>query len=223
MSGRVLEVLVEAGDEVKKGDILLKIDPLFFQIDVALAEAELTSATVSLSDSELNFQRMSKLWNKPAGISPSISKKQFEDASVRYEQEKARVKEAEESLKKAKALLDETLLKAPYDGVITKRLVHPGESVTGDAGMRLLEIESIDTVYIEFSIPQTVLSEVHVGSPFTFEVDGSLQEKREASIDLIYPHIEEKNRSAKCRAAIDNTKRTLTPGALVHIHIARGV
>lgn len=222
VSGRILEVLVDAGDEVKKGDILLKIDPLFFEIDVALAEAERTSAKVSLADAELHFQRMSKLWHKPEGISPSISKKQFEDANVRYEQEKAHLQEAEESLKKAKANLDETLVKAPYDGIITKRLVHPGESVSEDATKGLIEIESIDQVYIEFSIPQTALSDVHAGSPFTFVVDGAPQEKHEATIALIYPHIDEKTRSAKCRATIDNAKRKLTPGALVHIHLARG-
>ena len=213
VSGRILDVLVDVGTRVKKGDILLQIDPLFFEIDVALAEAELTSAQVQLADAELNFQRMSKLWNKPEGVTPSISKKQYENAEVRLEQEKAHVQEALENLKKTKARLEETRIRAPYDGIITKRLTHPGESVTGESATPLLEIESFDNVYIEFPIPQTALREIHVGTPITFEIDGLTLENQNAAITLIYPHVDEKTRSVKCRASLTGIKQPLSSGA----------
>jgi membrane fusion protein (multidrug efflux system) len=223
VTGRVMEVLVDVGDEVKKGTTLLIIDPLFFQIDVAQAEAKLSSALVDCADAELNFQRMSTLWNKQDGSSPSISKKRFEDAQVQYEQEKSQVKQAEESLKKAKALLEETHINAPYDGIITKRLIHPGESVTADSTTHLLEIEAVDTMYVEFSVPQAILSKIHIGSPLTIEAEGIMKEKRNATIGIIFPHIEEKTRSAKCRAIIDNSKKDLPSGALVKVQIELGV
>lgn len=215
VSGRILKVQVDVGSHVKKGDVLLTIDPLFFKIDVAQAEAHLAAAKVDVSDAEINYQRMNKLWNKPDGISPSISRKRFEDAEYRYKQEKAHLQQAEEDLKKAQALLDETVIRAPYDGSITKRLVHPGESVRADSSQKLLEIESCDAIYVEFSVPQALLPRISIGTPITVETEKGT---RNTTITVISPHIDEKTRSIKCRANLDNTSHELHSGALVTIH-----
>lgn len=219
VTGRILEVNVDVGDLVKKGAPLLTIDPLFFKIDLSLAEAQLASAKVDLRDAEINYKRMSKLWNKPDGMSPSISRKRFEGADVCYQQEQSHVQQAEEMLKKAQALLDETIIKAPYDGVITERLVHPGASVTADSHQKLLEIESCETMYVEFAIPQALLTRIHLGTPIRLHETGISQEEKKASITLISPHIDEKTRSIKCRATLDNSKHDLHTGALVTVQV----
>lgn len=219
VTGRIQEVCVDVGDHVQKGTPLLYIDPLFFKIDISLLEAQLTSAKVDLQDTEINYQRMSKLWNKADGSTPSISRKRFEDAEVAFRQEQSHVQQAEESLKRARALLDETIIKAPFDGVITRRFVHPGESVAEDARQKLLEIESCSTMYVEFSIPQTLLSKIHLGTPISFYEEGLSKEEKKASITLISPHIDEKTRSVTCRAQVDNSKHDLHTGALVTVQV----
>lgn len=218
ISGRVLEVMVDVGTYVKKDQPLLKLDPLFFLIDIALEEATLKAAQVELEDAKLNFQRMNKLWNKPEGQSPSISRKKFEDAQLRYDKETAAVLQATENLKKSRETLNESIIKAPYDGVITKRLVHPGESI--EPSTALLEIEAIDTVYVEFSVPQAMISSLHVGTPITIEAEGLFSEKKSAIINLIWPYLDEKTRSIKCRSILDNRTQELHPGALVRVQIS---
>jgi membrane fusion protein, multidrug efflux system len=220
VSGRVEEVFVDVGDSVKKGQPLLKLDQSFFDIAFEESVAAAHSATIELEDATRNYERMKKLFEKPEGQLPAISLKRFEDAQTRCEQAKVAKARAEQNVRKAQTNLEETVIKAPYDGVITKRFVHPGEPVNATPVTKILEILSIDTVYVEFSLPQIHRSKVHVGDAVEIEVEGSANEKIRAVVDMIYPDIDEKTRSIKCRTIVRNTNRELQPGALVRVLIS---
>lgn len=221
-TGRVKEVLVDMGDIVTQGQTLLTLESLLYEIDVAHAEAELKTATIEYDNAERNFQRMEKLWNKPEGINPSISKKRFEDAQVTFELAKAHVVQAQQALKKTQALLNETSIKAPYDGTISHRWVHPGEFITADSSQKLLEIETTGKLYVEFSMPQTLLSHIHVGTKLLIHIDAYNKEQLTTQIDSISPHIDEKTRSVSCRATINNVHKLLPSGALVTVQVDIG-
>lgn len=217
VSGRVENVLADVGDVVSEGQPLLILDASLFTIDVADAQAALQAATVELEDAERNFIRMQKLYDKPEGIRPSISQKRFEDAATRFDQAKAAKTRAQEALNRCVNRLNETVIKAPYKGVITKRFVHPGEPITASPATKLLEIMFIDTEYLEFSIPQNHLTNVRPGMPIHMKIDGIHEEQ--ATIASIFPEIDATNRSVKCRAVLENRDHHIPPGALVHIHI----
>jgi membrane fusion protein, multidrug efflux system len=219
VSGRVDEVLVDVGDSVKKGQTLLKLDQRLFIIALDEAVAAARSASVELEDAARNFERMKKLFEKPEGKLPAISLKRFEDAQTRCEQAKVAKDRAEQNVKKAQTNLDETIIKAPFDGVITKRFVHPGEPVNATPVTKILEILSIDCLYAEFSLPQVHRSKVHVGDSVEIDIEGVLHERIKAAVDVIYPDIDEKTRSIKCRTIVHNEKRELQPGALVRVVI----
>ena len=219
VSGKVDKIFVEVGDSVKQGQALLTLDQSFFVIAVAEGEAAVSSAKVELDDAARNFERMKKLFEKPEGQAPTISQKRFEDAQTRYLQAQVALQKAEESLKRAKTNLNESTVRAPYDGVITKRLVHPGEPVNATPITKLLEMLFIDEVYVEFSVPQLHMSHLQVGLPVLLEIEGALHEKVEATISRIYPDIDEKTRSVKCRSVIANSSRKFCPGALVRVGI----
>lgn len=219
VSGRVEAVYVEVGDSVTKGQPLLVLDQAFFEIAVAEAKVALESAKIEGEDAERNFERMKKLFEKPEGQMPSISQKRFEDAKTHLEQAQAGLERAAESLKKAKKNLTEATIKAPYDGVITKRLVHPGEPINATPVTKLLEIVSIDSLYIEFSLPQVYTTFVRKGTPVHVTIEGTEMKEGRAVIDSIFPDIDEKTRSIRCRATIPNPSRMLHPGALVRLLI----
>jgi len=219
VSGRVDEVAVDVGDFVKKGQELIKLDSSFLSIALAEAEETVDSAKVELTDAKRNFERMKKLFNKPVGQNPSISQKRYEDAEARFAEAVVSEKRAEENLKRAATNLKEATIRAPYDGVITKRFVHPGEAVNATPVTKLIEIMSIDKLYVEFSAPQSQLSKLHVGSPVTLNIEGTSRGQYSAKIDMICPDIDEKTRSVKCRTYLDNTDRTLHPGSLVRVTI----
>ena len=219
VSGKVAEIFVEVGDGVKKGQPLLVLDQSFFVIAVAEAQAAVSSATVELEDADRNYERMKKLFDKPEGQAPSISQKRFEDAKTRYEQAQVGLQKAEEALKRAQKNLNESTVTAPYDGVITKRLVHPGEPVNTSPVTKLIEMLSIDDLYVEFSVPQLHMSHLQVGTPVLLSIEGASVETVTATIGRIYPDIDEKTRAIKCRVEIKNSDRFYHPGALVHVVI----
>jgi membrane fusion protein (multidrug efflux system) len=219
VSGRVDEVFVEVGDNVTRGQPLLTLDKSFFVIAVAEARAAVGSAQVELEDADRNYERMKKLFEKPEGQAPSISQKRFEDAQTRYQQAVVGLQKAEETLKRAQTNINETTIKAPYDGVITKRFVHPGEPVNVTPVTKLIEMLSIDDLYVEFSIPQLHMSHLMVGTPVVLDIEGASCDKVQTTINRIYPDIDEKTRSMKCRSIIKNSERKFHPGALVRVVI----
>jgi len=130
VNGRVREVLVDVGDRVKAGQELLRLDPAFFEIEVALRKADVEAARVMKADAELNFGRMKNLWEKPDGKDPSVPRKLFDDARARLETASAGEKQALEALANAEERRKESVIRAPYDGVIARRMVDAGEPVT---------------------------------------------------------------------------------------------
>ena len=218
VSGRVEEVLVEVGDKVEKGQALLRLDPRFFTIALAEAEASVQSAKVELEDATRNYERMKKLFEKPSGPSPVISQKRLEDSEARYNQARAGLARAEEMCKRAQQQLNEATVVAPYSGVITKRYVHPGEPVNATPVTKLLEMVSIDAPYVEFSVPQVQGADVRVGTVVTVRVEGKQNQELTAPIELMCPDVDEKTRSTKCRASLPSGK--LQPGALVRVVVS---
>jgi len=219
VSGRIEKIFVEVGDEVKKGQPLIKIDSTCFEIEANQKNAALEFSKIEMADSEKNYLRMQKLWEKPDGSPPSISQKRFEDAKSKYEQSVVTVKQAQESYNRAKANFDETVISAPYDGIVTKKLVDVGELITATPVTHLLEIQSISPLYLEFSISQAYLGLVQKGNPLQYEIEGSLLKGSEAQIDLFYPCLDENTHSLRCRALIENKDKMIRPGSLVKVTI----
>jgi membrane fusion protein (multidrug efflux system) len=219
VSGKVDKIFVEVGDSVKKGQPLLALDQTFFEIAVEETQSALSAAKIEEEDAARNYERMKKLFDKPEGQSPSISQKRFEDAKTRFDQAQVGIQRAEEALRRAQKNLDEATIKAPYDGEITKRLVHPGEAVNATPVTRLLEMLSIEDLYVEFSVPQLHMAHLAIGTPVLLNIEGSGCDKVHATIIRIYPDIDERTRSVKCRADVKNPDRTFHPGALVRVSI----
>ncbi len=220
VSGRVEKVLVDVGDLVKKDQELVRLDPAFFEIEVAQSKAVLEGAKVAKNNAELNYNRMKNLWEKPnASEPPSISRKIYDDAKLAFESAVAKVKEAEQALHYAEQRYRESIVRAPYDAVVTKRMVDPGESITSTPVTALLEIQEIAVLELDFSLPQSMLSNIKVGDDFTFEVEGITDGIGRGKIAVIFPAVDEATRSFKCRAYIDNHDLKYKPGLLAQVRV----
>lgn len=219
VAGYVEEVCVEVGDSVTKGQVLVRLDPTYFSIAVAEAEAVVASARVEEADAAKDFERMKKLFDKPEGETPSISQKRYEDAKRRLDQSHITVCKAGESLRRAGRSRDDACIKAPFDGVITKRCVSPGEPVTVTPVSEIIEVLSTHQPYVEFSVPQQYLQAIHKGTEIEVKVEGASMEKFSVRIDRIYPDIDEKTRAFKCRATLPDSLGMYS-GALSQISIS---
>lgn len=222
VSGRVQQVMVDVGDRVQAGQELLKLDPEFFRIEVIQRTADLDATRVAFQEAELNFNRMKSLFNKPVGEAPSISRKQYDDANTAYQGGAARLRGAEGALLYSQKRLDETVVRAPFNAVVTKRMVDPGEPVNSAPITYVLEVQEVEQLDLEFSLPQDMLSRVQKGTPLTYEVEGVPSGRGRATISIIYPSLDEATRSFRCRATVPNPSLMLKPGMLAQVNVLEG-
>lgn len=223
VSGRVDEVYVDVGDKVTKDQALARLDQKQFQIQVQQAKAELDDAASSYSAAEKDFERMKNLWESPKGDEPSIARKRYDDAIREFEKSAARKLSAEQSVALAEYRLAETVILAPYDGVITLRFVHPGQSVTAAPPTHLFEIQDTSNVYLEFSLPQSHLASIatHAGpsqpTPVEFWVDGMEGTKHTGVVNMVFPSVDQETHSFKCRVVVANSAGVFRPGLLAEV------
>ena len=200
VSGEIIEVVVKEGDEVKEGDLLVRIKPDIYQSsleranasvnssksNVANSRARLIQAKARLNQAQKDYERNKKLWEQGA-----ISEASYENAVSAYEVAKAdveallqstnsakyNVNSAEASSKEAREQLKKTTIYAPMSGTISRLNVERGERVVGTAqmaGTELLRIANLDVMEVEVSVNENDIVRVKNGDTAIIEIDAYL-------------------------------------------------
>ena len=165
ITSHILTVSGRPGTRVGKGDILLQLDDRPEQDRVAAIRADLAAAKTQLTTQKAIFSRDQKLFKARA-----ISQEAFDKSRAAYDNARARVTALGKSLNIALVDLSYTVIKAPAAGVITERLIDPGDLAV--PGKTLLGIEEIDAgYYILVNIPQADFVNLNPGDPVTIIPD----------------------------------------------------
>lgn len=152
-SGRVQEILFEVGDEVPAGAVILRLVSTEQRQAYLDAEAGLAEARSNLEVEASNYQRVREIHARQL-----ISKADYDRAAASYETAKARVARAEAGLKTASERLSYTEVTAPYQGVVSARLVELGEAV--QPGSPLMSGFDPRAMRVETDLPQSVAARV---------------------------------------------------------------
>ena len=144
--GPIEEVYVEVGDVIKKGDVLLKIENDELEEDKNDKEGELSESLARLELEEEKLKRL-KILKK----SPSFKRAEYEDQINIVKAAEGNLIKITSQYNKAKIIYDDAILKAPYSGVISKRLVTKGNYV--NTGTPVFEIVNNERFEIEANIP----------------------------------------------------------------------
>jgi len=203
VSGEVVELCVKEGDQVKKGDLLAKINPDIYASNLNRVSATVSSSKASLANAkarqsqveaqfinaQATYDRNVKLWEQKA-----ISASEYDAAKSAYEVAKAEVDAAKEtvnggvfgvyssqaSLKEAQDNLTKTSIFAPVDGTVSKLNVEKGERVVGTsqfAGTEIMRIADLNEMEVNVSVNENDIVRVHLGDTALVEVDAYLNRK----------------------------------------------
>ena len=187
VSGEIIKLPIKEGQQVKKGDLLVSINPDLVQALVNQSQAglqnvkaQLTQAEANLDNLKLNFDRNKELYEK--GV---ISKSDWERTFTDYEVAKANVKSAyynvqsaQSSVKQSRDNLARTSIFAPRDGTISKLSVELGERVVGTAqmaGTEIVRVANLNNMEVEVDVNETDIVKVNVGDSTIVEVDAYLK------------------------------------------------
>lgn len=203
VSGEIIELNVKEGDQVKKGNVLVKINPdLYLSVrdrlaatlntakaNVANAKARLAQSKAQFINAEAAFNR-----NKTLHQQGAISQAEFDAAKSQYEVAKAEVeaaeqsviaaeynlKSAEASLKEANDNLQRTTITAPVDGTVSMLNVEKGERVVGTtqmAGTEMMRIANLAEMEVKVDVNENDIVRIKLGDTADVEIDAYLGRK----------------------------------------------
>ncbi len=166
--GVIISLPVKDGDMVKKGQLLVQIDPSEYKSTVAQAEAQVNSARASLEQAKLVYERQKKLYEKNL-----TSQEQFDQTQTQYNVAKAQYEQSQANLNQAKDLLAKTTITSPMNGKITELMKKEGEMVTGATynPTEIMTISDLTAFEVEVEIDETDIAKVKLDQGAKIKID----------------------------------------------------
>ncbi|MGL2962961.1 efflux RND transporter periplasmic adaptor subunit [Flavobacterium sp. RSB2_4_14] len=189
VSGEIIELPIKEGQVVKKGQLLVKINPDLYTSgynrtvsNLSGTKAGLSQADASFKEAKANYERSKTLYEK--GI---ISKSDWDKSIATFEVAKANkesayfsVQSANATVKEAKDNLGRTTIYAPADGTISSLGVELGERVLGTqqmTGTEILRVANLDNMEVEVDVNENDIVKISIGDSTNIEVDAYLKKE----------------------------------------------
>ena len=189
VSGEIIALPIKEGQVVKKGDLLVKINPDLYTsglnrsvANLAVAKSGLTQAEAQFKEAKANYDRNKTLFEK--GI---ISKSDWDKTVASFEVTKAtkqsayfNVQSASATVNEARDNLGRTIIYAPADGTISVLNVELGERVLGTqqmAGTEILRVANLNNMEVEVDVNENDIVKIKVGDEAKVEVDAYLKKQ----------------------------------------------
>lgn len=201
IAGRIVELPLKEGQTVEAGGVLVKLDE-------ALVRAELADATARFEFAKSNQQRAQTL-----ARSGNVTERARDEANTNAETALAAVE-------LAKTRLAKHVITAPFSGTVGLRVVSPGAYI--GIGTPIVNIEKIDTLKVDFKLPELYLADIKPGQKIEVTVDALPGRKFEGEIYAINPHVDVNGRSLAIRARMTNADGVLRPGLFARI-LVKGI
>ena len=196
--GVVSRIFFESGAFVKQGQTLVELDTSVERAQLASAEARRDLAQITATRSRALVDRS------------AIPRSQQDN-------DDAQLKTSSTDLNAIQAQIDRKIVRAPFSGRLGIRAVNLGQYL--NPGTTLTVLEAIDSVYVDFSLPQQRLADVKVGMPVRVALDGTDGAPRDGVIAAIDPEVDATTRSIKLRASVPNKLEKLRPGMFATVSV----
>lgn len=213
VGGALVEVKVEQGQPVKKGDLLVRIDDASLRDQSLAARSAARVAENSLQVARAEEERNAKL--AEAGI---ITQRDFERIQLSREQAEATISEAQARLALAQEQLGRTRITAPFDGVVSDRQANVGDIVA--MGAPLVTVVDPSSLRLEASVPADHAGKLQPGTGVDFQVAGYGEESFEGKIERINPVVDPGTGQVRIYVAIPNVRQSLLAGLFAQGRVA---
>ncbi|MDT8067705.1 MAG: efflux RND transporter periplasmic adaptor subunit [Terriglobia bacterium] len=201
LPGTVSVIHFDSGRMVQKGEILAELDTRQERAQLAAMEAQRDLAKV-------NHARYLQLMNE--GV---ISKMDYDKAMADDRQTEANVNEI-------RATIDRKTIRAPFSGVLGIRQANLGQYLA--AGQAIVPLQSLNPIYVNFSVPQQVLGQVRVGQAIQFKTDSLPGRTFRGKINAINSVIDPATRNVEVQATVGNADGKLHPGMFTQVEVGVG-
>ncbi len=213
IAARITEIEVRAGDRVKRGQVLVKLDAAELRAQVAQAEGQLDAAQGELSRAAADEKRFSALFMRG-----SVTTSEHDAAEAAYRGAGGRVAQADAAVAAARAGLEYATVLSPVDGMVVERLAEPGDMAM--PGNPLVRLYDESALRVELEVPEDLARSVEPGTPLDVKVDAS-GASYNTRISEIVPASDPSSRSFIVRAPLPSGEH-LQPGMFARATLTGG-
>ncbi|MDK1045994.1 MAG: efflux RND transporter periplasmic adaptor subunit [Anaerolineales bacterium] len=213
VTGRVIEVNVEAGASVKKGARLASLDNQEFKARLEQSRSALQAALAEREHADANHARIKKLLEQKA-----VTPEQMEAAVAGKKRADAGVVSAEQKVKEVQVTMSYTRIDSPMDGVLVKRQVEPGDLAW--PGKPLFIIHDPEDLRLEANVREGLIGKIKKGQAVQVQLT-ALGKLVEGKVDEVIPSADPVSRSFLVKISLPNTEG-LYPGMYGKLRISLG-
>ncbi|MBM6595169.1 efflux RND transporter periplasmic adaptor subunit [Microvirga pudoricolor] len=215
VSGRLLSVNFKEGQDVRKGDVLAKIDPVTYQAALDQAVAKKAMDQASLDNARRDLERYTSL-----ARGDFASKQQADTQRAAVAQAEAQVRQDQAAIDSAQASLDYTTITAPIDGRTGIRQIDEGNLVSSGDETGLVVITQLRPISVLFTLPETVVSEVATAKgPLSVTASIGSQQLDAGVLEVIDNQVDQATGTVKMKGTFENAQGRLWPGQFVNVRL----
>ena len=197
-SGVLLDVNVDEGDRVQKGQILARIDDGGLSSQLAQMEAQMALAKTT-------FERQQRLWEQNIG-----SEIQYLEAKTNYEA-------IQNSVNQMRSQLAKTVVRAPFSGIIDETFTEEGE-VVAPGQSRLFRLINLKDMYISAAVPESYLNKIQKGTDVMVEI-GATGASFQSEVKQVGNFINPNNRTFEIQVAVPQNTQNIKPNLIATVRL----
>lgn len=205
VEGLVVAVRVDEGDEVRQGEVLLELDRKIADLEYAGAQARVKEAQAQAAEAARQRDEAAELMKKK-----HIASTRYEAAQAAAEVSAAALERLQAELRRQAELLRRRAVRAPFAGVIAKKMIEEGEWVKTDAN--LFELAEVRRLRVIVPVPQFYFNEVRVGAAARVAFDAYPGRSFPAQVSMKVPLSNEAARTFPVRIDLENEAGLFAPG-----------
>ena len=226
VTGKVAEVLIEEGMRVEEGQLLARLDATDAQAQQALAQAQLAAAQGQLGEIEANLAlarselaRHESLRERGLGTGAQLdtARAQRNALAARLESARSQVEVARRSLALSQIAIDNTVIRAPFAGVVVAKAAQPGEMISpisaggGFTRTGIGTIVDMDSLEVQVDVSEAFIGRVAPGQPVQAVLNAYPDWRIPAHVIAIVPTADRSKATVKVRIALDDTDPRIVP------------
>ncbi len=226
VTGKVVEVLVEEGMKVQEGQVLARLDDSNIKAGLQLAEAQLVSARNALAETRVRLKEAEQELNRQANlvknkIATQADYDHAEAAALAYkariDQQLADVIVAERQVATWQQQLDDTIIRAPFAGIVTSKNAQPGEMISpvsaggGFTRTGICTIVDMQSLEIEVDVNESYINRVEPGQAVEATLDAYPDWKIPGKVIATIPTADRQKATVKVRVAFNQLDRRILP------------
>lgn len=215
VSGRIVATYVERGQAIKKGQALALVDAKGATFSASAATAQARAAETNLALAVTDCERSDRLFKEGA-----IAKSEYDRLKSSCSAQVFSAEAAKSNAGLATKLADDTVIRAPFDGVIGERYVNVGEYV--QPASRVASVFSVNPVRVQISVPENAVGAVQQGQLVEVRVSAFEDRLFSGKVRFVAPNLRPNTRDLIIEAMVDNPDGALKAGMFSIVRLVTG-